>query len=42
MHGSTGSFWGDLAAHFIAYALIGAVLTGIGILWKIFTGGGKK
>lgn len=38
MRGSTGSFGGDL----LAYAIIGAVLWGLAILWQIITGGGKK
>ena len=42
MHASTGSFWGDLFANVVAYAIIGIVLAVIGVLWNIFTGGGKK
>lgn len=37
MRGSTGSFWGDLAA----YAVAGAILWIIGIVWQIITGGRK-
>lgn len=35
---STGSFLGDLAA----FAILGAVLFVIGIIWQIITGGGRK
>lgn len=41
MRESTGSFWGDLVAHTIAYAIIGAILWVAAIIWKIITGGGK-
>lgn len=37
MRGSTGSFWGDL----VAYAIVGAILWGIAVIWQIITGGGK-
>lgn len=37
MRGSTGSFWGDLAA----YAIAGAILWVLAIIWQIITGGGK-
>ena len=37
MRGSTGSFWGDL----IAYAVVGAFLWVVAVIWQIITGGGK-
>lgn len=37
MRGSTGSLLGDLAA----YAILGAILWAIAIIWQIITGGGK-
>lgn len=37
MRGSTGSFWGDLAA----YAIVGALLWVAAFIWQIITGGGK-
>lgn len=35
MRGSTGSFWGDLAA----YAIIGGILLVIRVVWIIIAGG---
>jgi len=37
MRGSTGSVLGDL----VAYAIVGAILWVIAVIWQIITGGGK-